>query len=175
MTNKREPNGQTSIERWSFAGIRTPHLRYLEWRSTTQPQGPLLSCVLGFDAELGQVTIVIAVVFVLDSGVVIAIVAIFAAAACCCCSCHLRRRRMTRQAVTAVVAEWWGGLWQGGGASALTWGHSCLNASLTHQLCTVLYVQYGCEKQSQVVYSSSTMTSWYQFHSTVTQNCQYLT
>ena len=82
-----------------------------------------LARVLGFDAELGQVTIIIAVVFVVNSGVGIAIVAIFAAAAaaCCCCSCHLRRRMMTRQAVTAVVAAWWSGLRQGGGASALTW------------------------------------------------------
>ncbi len=65
--------------------------------------GVALLRVLNIDVDLGKVTIILAVVFVVDNGVAIAIVMVFAAAACCCCSHHPRRRMTMRQAVAAVM------------------------------------------------------------------------
>jgi hypothetical protein len=79
--------------------------------------GIALLRVLGIDAELGQVAVVIFDVFFVDNGVAIAIIIVFAVAACCCCSCHPRRMMRTRQAVAAVVAAWCGGLQQDGSSS----------------------------------------------------------
>jgi hypothetical protein len=80
--------------------------------------GVALLHLLGVDAELGQVAIVVFIIFVVDNKDAIAIVIVFAAAACSCCSCRPWRMMMMRQVVAAVEAAWHGSLWQDRGSSS---------------------------------------------------------
>ena len=58
--------------------------------------------------------------------------------------------------------------------SMLPWQHLRLDASRTHQSYT-LYMLKMDLRSSQWWSTASTMTSWHQFHPTVTDNCNYLT